>query len=192
MNSSKNWHLLLLPQLKRSSFPKKIPNICFWSCPFGLGFFFSIPFYGLLISIFHFQSSKDIFWAQSTRVILPLTAVQMSVHLTTHSRSRWCLPNPSQPFLLLPGPQRVKTKPQQTASTGKKKSRVSPTSPASPSSLQHHRENTPAPRRRINMGQLEVECCISSPHLLSPFLLFFMEVFWQGEGRAGDSGSVTC
>lgn len=118
-NSSKNWHLLLLPQLKRSSFPKKISSICFWSCPF-VGVFFPSPFYGLLISIFHIQSSKDIFWAQSTRVILPLTAVQMSVHLTTHTRSRWWLPNPSQPFLLLPGPQRVKTKPQQTASTGKK------------------------------------------------------------------------
>lgn len=90
-NSSKNWHLLLLPQLKRSSFPKKIPSISFWSCPFG--FFFPSPFYGLLISISHFQSSKDIFWAQSTRVILPLTAVQMSVRLTMHTRSRWWLPN---------------------------------------------------------------------------------------------------
>lgn len=119
MNTSKNWHLLLLPQLKRSSFPKKYPISVSGVVHLFL-VFFRTPFYRLLISIFHFQSSKDIFWAQSTRVILPLTAVQMSVHLTTHSRSHWWLPNPFQPFLLLPAPQRVKTKPQQTASTGKK------------------------------------------------------------------------
>lgn len=106
------------PNLKEAVFQRKYPVSV--SGVVHLIFFFPTPFYGLLISIFHFQSSKDIFWAQSTRVILPLTAVQMSVHLTTHSRSRWCLPNPSQPFLLLPGHQRVKTKPQQTASTGKK------------------------------------------------------------------------
>lgn len=150
------------PNLREAPFQKKIPNICFWICPFGV-FFPLSPFHGLLISIFHFQSSKDIFWAQSTRVILPLTAVQMSVHLTTHTHSHWWLPNPSQPLLLLPGPLRVKTKPQQN-SEHREKTRVSPTSPASPSSLQHHRENTPAPRRRINMGQLEGERCISSPH----------------------------
>lgn len=104
---------------REAPFQKKYPVSV--SGVVNLFFFFPpSPFYGLLISIFHIQSSKDIFWAQSTHVILPLTAVQMSVHLTTHTRSRWWLPNPSQPFLLLPGPQRVKTKPQQTASTGKK------------------------------------------------------------------------
>lgn len=33
------------------------------------------------------------------------------------------------------------------------------------------------------MGQLEGECCISSPHLLSLFLLFLWR--FSGKGKAG-------
>lgn len=79
------------PNSREAPFQKKYPVSL--SGVVRLDFFFPSPFYGLLISISHFQSSKDIFWAQSTRVILPLTAVQMSVRLTTHTRSRWWLPN---------------------------------------------------------------------------------------------------
>lgn len=35
------------------------------------------------------------------------------------------------------------------------------------------------------MGQLEVECCISSPHLLSPFLLFLWRLLARGRQNWG-------
>lgn len=171
--SSKNCHLLL-PQVKRSSAPKKYPT-SFWSCPF---FFMPPLLYRLLISIFQFQSSKDVFWAQRTHVILPLAAVQTYVCIS--QRSCWWLPNPSQPFLPLSAPQRVKTKPQQTASTRKKNPHTSFSDLPSighipPASQKKKEKHTPAPRHRINMWQLEGERCISFP-------LYFPHSCWVCRG----------
>lgn len=67
------------PPAKSSSSKKKknTQHLWFWSWVF---FFFSpSPFYRLLISIFQFQSSKGIFWAQRTHAITPLAAVQTYV-----------------------------------------------------------------------------------------------------------------
>lgn len=64
------------PNLREAAFQKNTQHLCFWSRIFPHT---HTPCYGLLISIFQFQSSEDIFWAQRTHVILPLTAVQMYV-----------------------------------------------------------------------------------------------------------------
>lgn len=90
---------------------------------------------------------------------------------------------------------------QQTQGKGKKKPHTKTTHeflwlphhhPPSPTSLPHHRENTLAPQRGRNMGQIGK----GSIALVFPFTFpipgGFAEVCWQGEGRAGCSGSVVC
>ena len=57
-NSSKNWHLLLLPQLKRSSSPKKYPTSLFLALSGFLFFSSPLLFTGCLSAFFNFKAVK--------------------------------------------------------------------------------------------------------------------------------------